>query len=199
MSPPPPEMPAARAFLIALLLLLALGWALDAASRGREGFSAAGPRVPMPDGAASCADACASAGYPGGSRGGRRVHEGGAASCECVPETDAAALERTVRRVESSGPTAWTCVPGIPTPVRMSEGSEVQCMSPDGRGCMWQGGDSQCRELAADPGRQGRSALECGRMHASIYGGTGYEPPGHHWCARARRHLQDASAAKQLL
>ena len=88
----------------------------------------------------------------------------------------------------SEGP--WKCLPGIPVPLQRNVQGDVQCMSYDGVGCLWQGNEDQCNGLIRGIFHNNNTIrpLVCGEMHARYHGGSGYDNPGH-WCARARNTL----------
>ena len=199
-------MQATHAFVLSLVGLLALGWALDAASRGREGFSAPSTvRVPVTDSGnpathATCVATCANAGHGGAAPGVPTPAPGGGMVCACLPTADERAQRAAAFGAQHSGSTGWRCLPGIPVPVRMAKGeneSHVQCMANDARNCMWQGNDAGCRTLLANTSSHGQAPLACGAAHKAIYGGGGYDNPSH-WCSTARKHLQAENAGMTL-
>jgi hypothetical protein len=80
----------------------------------------------------------------------------------------------------------WKCLPGIPTPVRINTGGDLECMSQNNRDCLWKGNDAECNKLlAAPPGDL--KPLACGAMHKKEWGGTGYD--GGHWCQKGLAQL----------
>jgi hypothetical protein len=84
-------------------------------------------------------------------------------------------------------PTPWTCLPGMPSPIHKNEDGDVECMSVNGRDCLWSS-DAGCRQTVARPPGN-INPLVCGDHHARQWGGPGYDNPGH-WCARAKNMIQ---------
>jgi hypothetical protein len=87
-------------------------------------------------------------------------------------------------RTNDEGP--WTCLPGIPVPLRKNVMGDVECMSYNYRDCLWQGSDGACQALNNSK-PPNLAPLACGEMHNRMYGGSGYE--GGHWCAYAKPQL----------
>ena len=86
--------------------------------------------------------------------------------------------------------TPWQCLSNIPVPLRRNTNGDIECMSPNYRDCMWQANDANCRNLL-NSNPQGLAPLECGAMHARVWGGPGYDNSGH-WC-----YMSDRTIPKQ--
>lgn len=80
----------------------------------------------------------------------------------------------------------WQCLPGINMPVSLSSTGNVQCMSTDGKNCLWQQNIDGCNSLIRSPPTQPIKPLECGDAHKQLYSITGYENPTH-WCNKAKK------------
>jgi len=97
-------------------------------------------------------------------------------------------LPEDVRLAKPAGP--WTCLQGIPAPMRKNDQGEVECMSFNNRDCLWQSSNIACEAVkigqSANPGAL--KPLVCGAMHQQMWGGPGYDNPGH-WCSIARERL----------
>jgi hypothetical protein len=76
----------------------------------------------------------------------------------------------------------WTCLPGMPSPMRKNTSGDVECMSRNHRDCMWSS-DAQCARDRDNP-PSSVDPLVCGAMHQREWGSPGYDNPGH-WCSRA--------------
>lgn len=100
-------------------------------------------------------------------------------STRCQPAAGADGFTLTLRRGAAAPsapvPGAWTCLPGITTPVR-NEGGHVQCASRNGRDCLW----GTCPALPTGT----LQPLSCGADHRAKWGSDGYSVSGH-WCAAA--------------
>lgn len=79
---------------------------------------------------------------------------------------------------------SWYCIPGINTPLRRNVQGDIECMSFDGRNCMW----DNCSKNRMGHGHHSHRPLTCGDMHARIYGSPGYNHAGH-WCQRGANAL----------
>ncbi len=91
-------------------------------------------------------------------------------------------------------PSAWACVGdgrGNFTHVRKNINSDIECMSSDKKNCYWKTSQSNCENDATF--KEPLSPLECGAMHAALYGNTGYDVPTH-WCASGKRIFDSPSA-----
>jgi hypothetical protein len=75
----------------------------------------------------------------------------------------------------------WTCIDNISTPVRLNKDGDAECLSLNGRDCMW--GDD-CR-LTLDNLPSDINPLTCGSMSQSIWGVTGYDNADH-WCSKTK-------------
>jgi hypothetical protein len=62
----------------------------------------------------------------------------------------------------------------------------MQCLSKDGRNCLWHTSMETCHKLVED-GKKGLplSPVTCGESLKSTQGILGYDQPGH-WCERAK-------------
>jgi hypothetical protein len=88
---------------------------------------------------------------------------------------------------------SWRCTIQNPplrvhyTPTRMGgaadSNGEVECMSSDGRNCKWYLHLEDCIARVAAPVSP-LQPLQCGLVHQTLYGNSGYENPGH-WCMQA--------------
>jgi hypothetical protein len=71
---------------------------------------------------------------------------------------------------------------GIATPIRLNRNFDVECLSLDGKNCVWNTikTGAQCFDYMLK--NEGKfTPLTCGKMHKSIYGIEGYGTAGH-WC-----------------
>lgn len=84
-------------------------------------------------------------------------------------------------------PTQWTCLPGMPSPMRKNGDGDVECMSTNARDCLWSS-DAGCQQTLARPPGNIRP-LVCGDMHTRQWGGPGYDNAGH-WCYRAKNIIK---------
>jgi len=84
-------------------------------------------------------------------------------------------------------PTPWTCLPGMPSPMRKNDDGDVECMSTNARDCLWSS-EAGCQQTLARPPGNIRP-LVCGDGHTRQWGGPGYDNPGH-WCARAKNIIR---------
>jgi CPW-WPC domain-containing protein len=77
----------------------------------------------------------------------------------------------------------WQNIPGFGSPMRIDpETGNVQCLSYDGRNCVWNNSDlSQIKHNDVKP-------LTCGSDHKRIYGSTGYDTTGH-WCNTVNNYI----------
>ncbi len=88
-----------------------------------------------------------------------------------------------------SKPSNWQCLPNILTPLRKNSKGNVECAATDGKNCLWQNDLASCQNLVNSM-PQNLQPLACGDMHKQIYGGTGYDTPGH-WCSAGYSELVD--------
>lgn len=82
----------------------------------------------------------------------------------------------------------WQCFKNISVPVRMNQDGDVECMSKDGKNCMW---DGKCETKLKTIVRN-QDPLTCGAMHKDLYGSIGYDNPSH-WCAKGKKLLTQDS------
>lgn len=78
-------------------------------------------------------------------------------------------------------------VTGLSTPIRLNRNYEVECLSLNGKDCVFdkvQTGE-QCYKFTLQ-NEQAIKPLVCGKMHKSIYGKEGYGEAGH-WCEQGRQ------------
>ncbi len=78
----------------------------------------------------------------------------------------------------------WVCIPGLSSPIRNSPSNDPECMSSNGRDCVWTGSDQGCNERLARP-IDNIVPLVCGTMHSQVWGSPGYKNPKH-WCFKSR-------------
>jgi len=86
----------------------------------------------------------------------------------------------------STGIGKWTCIPGINTPIRKYRG-EIQCMSENGRDCLWKKNHTDCSALLNSVPSL-LNPLNCGVDHKKKWGSTGYDNPNH-WCYKGKQFL----------
>jgi hypothetical protein len=160
---------------------------------GQAATSKSSPAAARPTTAAACV-ACSAAGpadprwTPG--------HAADAGSPTCV---------RCPPGMAKQGPSAWTCVPGLPAglntiAVRMGSAGVPECASADGMKCSRAPGGSSCAVWASQLNTAAAAAetlpraaaqpLRCGADHKRAWGVTGYDTPGH-WCTFASDYFQD--------
>jgi hypothetical protein len=95
-------------------------------------------------------------------------------------------------------PLAYTCVPGIFTPLTIiPETGETACMiaprtenTPPS--CLWATSRASCQALVASPppNIDINNAFSCGNWYRQIYGWSGYnESDPTNWCSAGRKHL----------
>jgi hypothetical protein len=75
----------------------------------------------------------------------------------------------------------WACVDGMSSPLRVNENGDVECLSIDGRNCMWSGKCDMTLKNIPD----NVNPLACGASTKSLWGTDGYSDPKH-WCAKGR-------------
>ncbi|RHY21338.1 hypothetical protein DYB32_009840 [Aphanomyces invadans] len=66
-------------------------------------------------------------------------------------------------------PRSWECVGGIFTPVRRTPTGNIQCLSTNGNGCVWQASESACKAVVAS---LGTSPAPPTKTQCSTVGGT---------------------------
>lgn len=95
----------------------------------------------------------------------------------------------------------WECTDetSVATALRIAETGQVECLSNDGKGCVW-GLDSvaKCDEAIqkyTDGGKKPGLALECGAEQQKLYGNPGYNDPNH-WCSKGYNVLYSKATAK---
>lgn len=119
----------------------------------------------------------------------------GGAQPECsgttTPVTPPPVVDVNTCKAPTGGPdyggSAWKCVQDISgadswVPVKLTAWSQASCMSYDSRNCIW--APKECCESIAASGDNSSPYFECGPIHASVWGTTGYEDPNS-WCNRA--------------
>jgi len=80
---------------------------------------------------------------------------------------------------------AWQCILGFSTPIRLNSQGDVECMSTNHHDCLW-AGDCTAK-LSTNP--QTIQPLVCGENHKREWGLTGYDNP-HHWCSVSAEYLK---------
>lgn len=73
-------------------------------------------------------------------------------------------------------------------PIRVREGNS-ECIAYDGKNCAWSESLQTCTDIA-DRSGPNVLTLACGEQHRSIYGTTGYDGGGGHWCNLAKINYQ---------
>ena len=87
------------------------------------------------------------------------------------------------------GQTCWKCDDWNGrnfTPMRRNADGDIECMSPNGRDCIWRGTKEACDAITAAPPAVVQP-LTCGKDHQRKWGVTGYDQPTH-WCATASKN-----------
>ena len=92
-----------------------------------------------------------------------------------------------IRSQKPFRPTNWTCLGGIPSPMRRNNNGEIECMSYNAKDCLW-GNNNTCNNLLANANWGAIRPLICGADHARKWGGPGSNDPGH-WCYRVDQML----------
>ena len=80
----------------------------------------------------------------------------------------------------------WQCLDGINTPVREWQGN-IECMSKNGRDCMWQNTSKACNNLVVNVPK-GIKPLSCGEMSQKVWGTSGYKDKNH-WCNKTKEQF----------
>jgi len=88
----------------------------------------------------------------------------------------------------------WKCILDLPVPLRKNAKGDVECMSTNGRDCLWSGSMDRCNALEKSP-PSNLNPLQCGEMHNRVWGGTGYNNE-RHWCTRGMNYSAGASDTK---
>ena len=82
----------------------------------------------------------------------------------------------------------WLCneVTGLKTGIKLSKNGDVQCLSKNGKDCVWGDlGNKLCKKIQhCSKTRKRMKKLTCGKEHAKIWGHTGYNFPTGHWCKK---------------
>lgn len=86
-------------------------------------------------------------------------------------------------------PTQWQYVRDVNVPLRQNNNKDVECLSSDGKNCLWKQ-KMPLNEVNA-PNKEWQP-VACGDMHKQLWGKTGYENP-RHWCAKGYRALADST------
>jgi hypothetical protein len=84
--------------------------------------------------------------------------------------------------------TPWKCFvtneQGHSLIARLDAHGDAQCLSKDGKSCMWFKSNEECGEQYVDKmSMPNLKSVTCGDEHKSLYGKTGYEDPNH-WCSK---------------
>jgi hypothetical protein len=82
-------------------------------------------------------------------------------------------------------PSSWQYLKDINVPIRMNENKDIECLSNNMRGCLW---NQNIKTPAANDVNALWQPLSCGDPHKKIYGTTGYENPNH-WCLKSKNIL----------
>jgi hypothetical protein len=98
----------------------------------------------------------------------------------------------------------WKCLPGINTPVSVNPDGDIQCMSENGKDCMWQNSEAECLQLIERQKvkkikltQTGGDGLSCGEQMKSVWGITGYDTPDN-WCSKAKSLIDTPSVAQPM-
>ncbi len=92
-----------------------------------------------------------------------------------------------VKKPDTTG--NWRCVNGVNVPLNKNEWGDVQCMSTDGRNCLWQANENKCTELVENkPGNI--RPLVCGGGHQRAWGSRGYDSGPGHWCNKGMEQIK---------
>lgn len=98
--------------------------------------------------------------------------------------------------ITESRPTLpWKCLPNINVPLRKNAQGDVECMSEDGKGCLWKSNATECNKLITSQ-PSNFQPLACGEMHKRLWGGTGYDVSSH-WCAKGKLAFADTATTTQ--
>ncbi|KAI9026050.1 hypothetical protein DFJ74DRAFT_663099 [Hyaloraphidium curvatum] len=81
----------------------------------------------------------------------------------------------------------FRCVPGVATPVRLAASGDPECLSTDGKNCVWGQSAVDCLALATTTNPDVAKALRCGAQYQEVWGNDGYGPDG--WCSKAKAAL----------
>lgn len=95
-----------------------------------------------------------------------------------------AAEALTRRNSVSNSMGDWHCLSGIATPLRKNVQGDIECMSFNGRDCMW----GNCHADINYNKHHTHNPLTCGNNHKKHWGSTGYDSPNH-WCNKAANIL----------
>ena len=80
-------------------------------------------------------------------------------------------------------PTNWSCDNGgYNAPMRVNSAGDIECMGPNNRDCFWKANAEECKKTITDTKPEDIKPLACGEMSLRVWGGTGYDTPGH-WCS----------------
>jgi hypothetical protein len=83
----------------------------------------------------------------------------------------------------------WRCIKGINVPVRLDNNNDVECLSTNGKDCLWSDNCDQKlqeynnKKYTIDP-------LTCGIDHQKHWGGTGYDTKDH-WCNKTKKDFEN--------
>lgn len=87
--------------------------------------------------------------------------------------------------------TPWLCrrFNGQFSGVRKNAEGDVECLSSDGKNCMWTGDIGACNTTLSTT--KSPQPLTCGKMHKAAYGTTGYDSD--HWCNTMMGQIHDVA------
>jgi hypothetical protein len=118
----------------------------------------------------------------------------------CLNANISLAQEGRLRSISGTTPSPqqFQCIAGVFTPLRLNTAGDVQCLSNDGRNCVWASSDAGCTSSLVGSGSNNNptSALTCGVLHALYQpqAGDGYNGLNH-WCFLGRVRLASAVEA----
>jgi hypothetical protein len=121
-----------------------------------------------------------------------------------VADASSPACVRCPHGTPQQAPSAWTCIPGLPSgfetiAVRLSSTGVPECASADSRKCSRAPVGTSCGawvaqlNAAAADAVSGAAAqpLRCGEDHQRAWGITGFDTPGH-WCNLASDYFRQS-------
>jgi hypothetical protein len=85
-------------------------------------------------------------------------------------------------------PSKWYCQDpnANAAPLRRNRYGDIECMSLDGKSCIWSEGKKCTDYVTTDATKQNN--LSCGAAHKAAWGITGYNDAGH-WCSMANANI----------
>lgn len=120
-----------------------------------------------------------------------RVAKSWNADAKSAEMIDCMRFERSDDMSLKPQPTPWICLDNISAPVRQNTSGDIECMSQNGKDCMWKSSTkNECSALLQNT-PENIQPLACGEMHKEKYGVTGYDDAAH-WCALARTFIDPA-------